>query len=88
MLTGGLSVLNRSRLTGRKQRLRPERRRAVIVTGSFVPVEVYLTKQDLTVARVVVTLVSMGIVWYLAADRLRARVGHSWWVAKFWFIRS
>jgi len=42
----------------------------IIVTGSFLPVEVYLMTQHLTAVRVVVTLVNIGIVWYLVAHRL------------------
>ena len=42
----------------------------IIVTASFIPVELYLATQHLTAARVVATLVSLGTVWYLAADRL------------------
>jgi uncharacterized membrane protein (DUF2068 family) len=45
----------------------------IIVTGSFIPVEVYLTTQHFTTARVVATLVNIGIVWYLVVDRLRER---------------
>ena len=42
----------------------------IIVTGSFLPVEVYLMTQHLTAARVLATLVNIGIVWYLVAHRL------------------
>jgi len=45
----------------------------IIVTGSFLPVEVYLMTQHLTAVRVVVTLVNIGIVWYLVAHRLGER---------------
>ncbi len=45
----------------------------IIVTGSFIPVEVYLMTQNLTVARVLATLVNIGIVWYLVAHRLGER---------------
>jgi uncharacterized membrane protein (DUF2068 family) len=45
----------------------------IIVTGSFLPVEVYLMTQHLTAARVLATLVNIGIVWYLIAHRLGER---------------
>jgi uncharacterized membrane protein (DUF2068 family) len=45
----------------------------IIVTGSFIPVEVYLMTQHFTTARVVATLVNIGIVWYLVAHRLAER---------------
>ena len=45
----------------------------IIVTGSFIPVEVYLMTQHPTAARVVATLVNIGIVWYLVAHRLGDR---------------
>ncbi|MGC9997343.1 MAG: DUF2127 domain-containing protein, partial [Terriglobia bacterium] len=45
----------------------------LIVTGSFLPVEVYLMTQHLTAVRAVVTLVNIGIVGYLVAHRLGER---------------
>jgi len=45
----------------------------IIVTGSFIPVEVYLMTQHLTAVRVVATLVNIGIVWYLVVHRLGER---------------
>jgi len=45
----------------------------IIVTGSFIPVEMYLMTQHLTAARVVATLLNIGIVWYLVAHRLGER---------------
>jgi uncharacterized membrane protein (DUF2068 family) len=45
----------------------------IIATASFVPVEVYLTAQHLSAARVLTTLVSIGIVWYLVANRMGER---------------
>jgi uncharacterized membrane protein (DUF2068 family) len=42
----------------------------IIVTGSFLPVEVCLMTRHLTALRVLATLVNIGIVWYLAAHRL------------------
>lgn len=45
----------------------------IIITGSFIPVEAYMTTQHFTAARVVSTLVSIGIVWYLIADRVGER---------------
>jgi uncharacterized membrane protein (DUF2068 family) len=45
----------------------------IIVTSSFIPLEVYLTAQHLTAVRVVATLVNIGILWYLVAHRLRER---------------
>jgi uncharacterized membrane protein (DUF2068 family) len=45
----------------------------IIVTGSFIPVEVYLMTQHLTAASVVATLLNIGIVWYLVAHRLGER---------------
>jgi uncharacterized membrane protein (DUF2068 family) len=45
----------------------------IIVTGSFIPVEVYLMTKHLTTARVVAMLVNIGIVWYLVAYRLGER---------------
>ena len=45
----------------------------IIVTGSFIPVEVYLMTQHLNAVRVVATLVNIGIVWYLVAHRLGER---------------
>ena len=41
----------------------------IIVTGSFIPVEVYLMTQHLSAARAVATLVNLGIVWILVAHR-------------------
>ena len=45
----------------------------ITVTGSFLPIEVYLMTQHLTAVRVVATLVNIGIVWYLVAHRLGER---------------
>jgi uncharacterized membrane protein (DUF2068 family) len=45
----------------------------IIVTGSFIPVEVYLMTQHFTAARVLATLVNIGIVWFLVAHRLGER---------------
>jgi len=45
----------------------------IIVTGSFIPVEVYLMTQHFNAARVLATLVNTGIVWYLVAHRLGER---------------
>ena len=45
----------------------------IIVTGSLIPVEVYLMTQHLNAVRVVATLVNIGIVWYLIAHRLGDR---------------
>jgi uncharacterized membrane protein (DUF2068 family) len=45
----------------------------IFITGSFLPVEVYLIAQHFTVVRVLATLVNIGIVWYLVALRLRER---------------
>jgi uncharacterized membrane protein (DUF2068 family) len=45
----------------------------IIVTGSFVPLEVYLMTQHFTAARALATLVNIVIVWYLVAHRLGQR---------------
>jgi len=45
----------------------------IIVTGSFLPIEVYLMAQHFTAVRVLATLVNIGIVWYLVAHRLGER---------------
>ena len=45
----------------------------IVVTSSFLPVEVYLMTQHLSAARAVATLVNLGIVWYLAAHRMGER---------------
>ena len=45
----------------------------IIVTGSFIPVEVYLMTQRFTAVRVLATLVNIGIMWYLVAHRLGER---------------
>jgi len=45
----------------------------IIVTGSFLPLEAYLMTRHFTPARVLGTLVNIGIVWYLVAFRLRER---------------
>jgi len=45
----------------------------IIVTGSFIPLEIYLMTRHLTAPRAVASLVNMGIVWYLVAHRLRER---------------
>ncbi len=45
----------------------------IIVTGSFIPVELHLITQHPTVPRVVTTLANIGIVWYLVAHRMGER---------------
>ena len=45
----------------------------IIVTGSFIPIEVHLMTQHLTPERIGATLVNIGIVWYLVAHRLAER---------------
>jgi uncharacterized membrane protein (DUF2068 family) len=45
----------------------------IMVTGSFLPLEVYLMVQHFTAVRVLATLVNIGIVWYLVAHRLGER---------------
>ena len=45
----------------------------IVVTSSFLPVEVYLLTEHLTAARVVATLVNLGILGYLVAHRLGER---------------
>ncbi len=45
----------------------------IVVTGSFIPVEVYLITKHLTPERVGATLLNVGIVWYLVAHRLGER---------------
>lgn len=51
----------------------------IIVTSSFVPVEVYLMTQHFTVTRVLATLVNIGIVCFLVAHRLRERKRKAAW---------
>ncbi len=43
----------------------------IIVTASFIPVEVYLIAEHLTAIKVGAMLVNIGILWYLVADRMR-----------------
>jgi uncharacterized membrane protein (DUF2068 family) len=45
----------------------------IVVTGSFIPLEVYLTTKHFTSVRVLATLVNIGIVWYLVAHRIGER---------------
>src|ERR1019366_7645079 len=45
----------------------------IIVTGSFLPVEVYLMTKHFTAVRVLATLANIGIVWYLVAHRMEER---------------
>ena len=45
----------------------------IIVTSSFLPVEVYLMAKHFTAVRVLATLVNIVIVWYLVAHRLGER---------------
>ena len=45
----------------------------IIVTGSFIPIEVHLLMHHLTAARSGATLVNIGIVCYLVAHRLEER---------------
>jgi len=45
----------------------------IIVTGSFIPLEVYLITQHFTAVRSLATLVNIVIVWYLLARRLGER---------------
>ena len=45
----------------------------IVVTVSFLPVEVYLMTLHLTAARVLATLANIGIVGYLLARRLGER---------------
>jgi uncharacterized membrane protein (DUF2068 family) len=47
----------------------------IIVTGSFLPIEMYLMTKHFTAVRLVATLVNIGIVWYLVAHRLGERHG-------------
>jgi uncharacterized membrane protein (DUF2068 family) len=45
----------------------------IIVTGSFIPLEVYLITKHFTAVRALATLVNVVIVWYLVAHRLGER---------------
>jgi uncharacterized membrane protein (DUF2068 family) len=45
----------------------------LVTTGGFIPLEIYELIRHFTVAKVVITLINVLIVWYLAA-RVRSRV--------------
>jgi len=45
----------------------------IIVTGSFIPLEVYLMTHHLTAVRALATVVNVVIVWYLVEHRLGER---------------
>jgi uncharacterized membrane protein (DUF2068 family) len=45
----------------------------IFVTGSFLPIEVYLLTQHFTAVRLLATLVNIGILAYLIIHRLRER---------------
>jgi uncharacterized membrane protein (DUF2068 family) len=45
----------------------------IIVTSSFLPIEVYALAEHLTFPRLLALAVNMGILWYLVAHRMKER---------------